>query len=178
MKEQIMKRLVVLCLLLCGISLFSYAQDRHELDNMHVKINSNEFSKSRRIDHKKSGSRDYIYGESSAYLLTKNKPLSRLSAPYAQYPIKAGMAGGTYRITIAYRADKTDKYTGDPMIIVGFDEKETEEIMLDKTSRVKKKTIDFKTSMLRGKNHILKLWLPTPGVEIDYIEIRRKLINK
>ena len=115
--------------------------------------------------------------ESSAYVLTKTKPLSKLSAPYAEFPFQANIPGGTYRITIAYRADKTNKYDGDPMIIVGMDALSTEDIELDYTSRVKKKTVDFKAKALRGKKHTLKLWLPTPGVEIDYVEIRRKLIS-
>ena len=172
-----MRKLLLSGLLLCGISAGMIAQERAELSNMQVKINALDYNKSRKIEQKKSGSRDYIYGESSAYVLTKTKPLSKLSAPYAEFPFQANIPGGTYRITIAYRADKTNKYDGDPMIIVGMDALSTEDIELDYTSRVKKKTVDFKAKALRGKKHTLKLWLPTPGVEIDYVEIRRKLIN-
>ena len=66
-----MKRLIVLCFVLSGMAIAAFAQDRHELENMSVKVNALDFSKSRRIDSKKSGSRDYIYGESSAYLLDR-----------------------------------------------------------------------------------------------------------
>ena len=37
---------------------------------------------------------------------------------------------------------------------------------------------DFDVSLLRGKRHLLKIWLPSKGVMIEKIEIRRRLINK
>lgn len=173
-----MKRLLFLLLVLFGVLNFSYAQERHELENMRVKIQSDEFNKSRKIEKKKSGVRDYIYGDPLAYALSKTKPLGKLIAPSAEYLIKTKLAGGTYEVTIGYRALKSDKFTGDPEIILGFDELPTKEISLDYSKNVKKKKVDFKVNFLRGKNHKLKLYLTTPNVEIDYIEVRKKLINK
>ena len=100
-----------------------------------------------------------------------------LPISYVFYPIKTELSGGSYEITVAYRAKNNKNYTCKPQIIIGFDELETETVDLDYTNSVKKKKISFKSKVLRGKNHVVKVWLTTPQVEIDYIEVRRKLLN-
>lgn len=162
----------IFCFCLSGI-----CQERHEMEKMRVKFESCEYNKSRRIEKVHRNKRDLIRGESSAYILAKNNPLPASTSPYAEYLLSSGMAGGTYEVTVGYRAIKNGKYTGEPKIIMGFDENKRESIILNYVDHTKRKSVDFKTNFLRGKNHILRVWLPTPGVEIDYIEIRKKLVN-
>lgn len=175
---MMMKRLLMLCVILLSVINFVSAQDRHELKNMHVKVQSHEFNKSRKIEKRKKGTRDYIYGDLSAYAFSKSKPMSKLTAPSAEYLLQTGLAGGSFEVTIAYRAEKNDKYNVDPEIEIGFDEFASKNIKLDYTKLVKRKSVTFKVSLLKGKKHKLKLWFTTPNVEVDYVEIRRKLINK
>ena len=172
-----MKKLITLILLLICANIFISAQDRHELDNMRVKIETNEHVRSSRVKESVDGNKTYMQGDNSAYILSRSKALSKLSSPYVYYPIKTELSGGSYEITVGYRAKNNKNYTCKPQIIIGFDELETETVNLDYTNSVKKKKINFKSKVIRGKNHVVKIWLTTPQVEIDYIEVRRKLIN-
>lgn len=172
-----MRKLIALILLFVGIGSFVAASERHELENMRVKIESTEHGRSSRIKQTESGNKTYIQGDNSAYILSRNKSLSKLSAPYVFYPIKTELMGGSYEVTVAYRAKNNKNYSCKPEIIIGFDELDTETVSLDYTNNVKKKKISFKSSLLRGKNHLIKVWLVTPQVEIDYIEVRRKIIG-
>ncbi len=178
-REQKMKNFLRLCALcIVGLVTTVQAQERHEMDNMKVTIESDAYKKARKMEHQKSGKRSYIFGEESAYKRANGKPLSRLVSPYAEFPIKAGMVGGDYKVTIVYRITNNAASDLTPEVIIGFDEEKAQTVELKKIKNlVQKKSIDFDANLLRGKNHIVKLWLTTEGVEIDRIEVRRKLIN-
>lgn len=36
----------------------------------------------------------------------------------------------------------------------------------------------FNVKFLKGKNHTVKIWFPTEGVEIHRVEVNKALINK
>ena len=151
-----MKNFITLMCFLLALCGTVKADERHEFDKMRVKFESNQFSKSNKIKETSATKRDYIQGESSAYALSKNKVLTRLTAPYVHYPIRTEMPGGTYEVTIAYRAKKDSKYSTKPEILVSFDEFDSEKVSLDFTNTIKRKKVDFKTNLLKGKKHTIK----------------------
>lgn len=174
-----MNKIIAFVLFLCTVSSSNLlAQDRQEMSNMSVTIESDEYRNARKMDFIKEKKRSYIFGKSSAYKRNDTKPLSKLASPYAEFPIKSGLSGGTYRVTVTYRIAKDAPKMDKQIIYLGYDEQPTEELELKKTgSAIHTVSADFKGEFLRGKNHLVKIWLPTEGVQIDKITVRRKVIK-
>lgn len=170
------KILFPLFLILSSISIQLSAQDKHEMDNMRVTVSADVYKSSRFIEKGKDKGKSYITGKSSSYNKKGESANKKALAPYAEYSLSSKMSGGTYEVTVYYTLDK--KNTPDnPIVIVGMDLLDTEEIAI-KNKLINTVKADFKVKALRGKNHTLKIWLPSQGVEINKFEVRRKLINK
>ena len=86
------------------------------------------------------------------------------------------LAGGTYEVTIHYNLDKST-IPDEPIVLVGMDLLDAKEIAI-KNKLINTVKADFKVKSLRGKNHTLKLWLLSQGVQVNKIDVRRKLISK
>lgn len=155
------------------------AQERHQMSNSHVTINTKDYRSSRSTEIVNEGSRDFIKGKNKVYDNAKNGTPSKLLQPYAEYAFKSKLAGGTFRVTITYKIDSKERKenkNASRKIRLGLDEKTPMEFDLkDSSSGYLKVTQDFKISFLRGKNHVLKLWLPSKGVMVDKIDIRKKI---
>lgn len=148
--------------------IFGQEQERHQMNNSFVSINAVDFRNSRNIERVKENGRDFI---------TAKNP--KLTQPYAEYGIKSKMAGGVFKVTITYKISKEElkNKNSRKIVKIALDEHKAEEIELkENNSGYLRASSEFDIKFLRGKNHVLKLWLPSKGVLIDKIEIRRKLI--
>ncbi|MEG1587477.1 MAG: hypothetical protein RR346_11465, partial [Bacteroidales bacterium] len=83
--------------------------------------------------------------------------------------------GGKYNITIHYRIEK-NKLPDNARIQVGLDLQSAQEVEI-KSKVISTVKVSFDAKLLKGKNHTLKLWLPSEGVEIQKIEIRRAFLT-
>ena len=169
-----MKKLLLLVILITSFISVS-AQNTHEMDNMRVSIPATEFKSSRFIETGTNKNKDYIQGKSSSYNKKGESANKNLLAPYAEYAISSKLSGGTYEITVHYTIDKNNT-PDNPIVIVGMDLQGNEEIAI-KNKLINTVKADFKVKALRGKNHTLKVWLPSEGIQINKFEIRRKLIS-
>ncbi len=172
-----MRRFLLLtALLLSIVSLVVSAQDAHEMENMRVSVSATAYKSSRFIEKGTSKGKEYIEGRSSAYNKKGEAANFKALAPYAEYSLSSKMSGGTYEVTVYYTLDKKNA-PDDPQIILGMDLLDTQDVTI-KNKLINTVKADFKVKALRGKNHILKVWLPSEGVQINKFEIRRKLISK
>ena len=100
--------------------------------------------------------------------------------PYAEYGIKSKMAGGKFKVTITYKIDKSElknNKKASRFVRLALDEHSPIDIELkESSSGYLKASGEFNLKFLRGKNHVVKVWLPSKGVMIDKIDIRRKLL--
>ena len=88
------------------------------------------------------------------------------------------MAGGTFKVTVTYKISKVELKNKNTQrfVKIALDENKADQIELkESNSGYLRASAEFNLKFLRGKNHVLKLWLPSKGVMIDKIEIRRKL---
>ena len=167
--------LFLVTLIIAFVSINLSAQDSHDMDNMRVSNPATEFKSSRFIETGTNKSKDYIQGKSSSYNKKGESANKNLLAPYAEYAISSKMSGGTYEITVYYTLDKNNT-PDEPIVIVGMDLQGNEEIAI-KNKLINTVKADFKVKALRGKNHTLKVWLPSQGVQINKFEIRRKIFS-
>ncbi|MGL4331505.1 MAG: hypothetical protein ACRCSR_01665 [Bacteroidales bacterium] len=168
-----LRALSFLVLLFSALSVFAKNDDKHEMSNMHAKINATEFRNSRHIETTEVSKKTYIKGKDSRY---KDKETSRATQPYAEYPFAANAIGGDYTVTCIYRVDKKNA-KDECYITLGLDELEVQRLDIKESLGVHRISHTFDVKMLRGKNHVLKLWLPSKGVMVERFEIRRKLIS-
>ena len=164
-----MKQLFYTLLLLITSFNLSYSQDsdRHQMNNSFVSINAVDYRSSRIIENFRDNGRDFITAKDS-----------KLLQPYAEYGIRSKMAGGTFKVTITYKITKEELKNKDTkrFVKLALDENKAEEIELKEShSGYLRASAEFNLKFLRGKNHVVKLWLPSKGVMVDKIEIRRKL---
>ena len=169
------KVLFLVTLIISFISINLSAQDSHDMDNMRVSIPATEFKSSRFIETGTNKSKDYIQGKSSSYNKKGESANKNLLALYEEYAISSKMSGGTYEITVYYTLDKNNT-PDEPLVMVGMDLQGNEEIAI-KNKLINTVKADFKVKALRGKNHTLKVWLPSQGVQINKFEIRRKIFS-
>ncbi len=160
-----------------SVSLFAQSDERHAMTNSSVTINAVDYRKSRSIDKVKDGSREFIIGKKSVYNLAGSKDPSKLLQPYAEYIVKSKWAGGTFKVTVTYKIDKDERKENankTRKVRIGLDENSPMEIELkNSSSGYLKASSEFKINFLRGKNHTVKVWLPSKGVMIDKVEMRR-----
>ncbi len=171
-----MKKILLLVAFIASfVSLSVSAQEKHELENMRVSVPATAYKSSRFLENGTNKNKDYIQGKKSSYNKKGESANKKTLAPYAEYSLSSKLAGGTYEVTVYYTLDK--KNTPDePIVIVGLDLLEGQEMPI-KNKLVNSVKADFKVKTLRGKNHTLKLWLPSQGVQVNKIDVRRKLIN-
>ncbi len=170
------KVLFLLSLIISFTSTSLFAQDTHSMDNMRVSVSADAYKSSRFIEKGTNKSKTYIQGKSSSYNKKGESANKKALAPYAEYSLSSKLSGGTYEVTVYYTLDKSNT-PDDPIVIVGMDLLDTEEITI-KNKLINTVKADFKVKALRGKKHTLKVWLPSQGVQINKFEIRRKLISK
>ncbi len=174
-----MKKLIFLFSLLIttlSFSVSAQSDDSHDMSNMRVSINATQFNDSRFLETTTVKSKDYIQGKSSAYNKKGESANKKLLAPYAEYDVKSKLPGGTYNVTVYYDIDKNNT-PDEPIILVGMDLQDPEEIII-KNKLINSVRTSLKVKALRGKNHKLKVWMPSQGVRINRIEVSRALINK
>ena len=156
------------------IKLIFGQQGEHELKNMQAKFNATEFKSSRYMEKTTYNGKTYLIGEAKRY---KSEETLRALQPFVDYRFISGAADGQYVVTVTYRIDK--KLAGDKSYItLGVDELSPVKLELSNSALSTRISADFDVSLLRGKRHLLKIWLPSQGVMIEKIEIRRRLINK
>ncbi len=171
-----MKKFLFLLSTILFISTISVvAQDKHEMQNMRVSILSKEHKNSRFIEEGSSKGKEYIQGKKSSYNKKGESVNKKSLAPYAEYGISSGLAGGTYEVTVHYILDK-NATPDEPQIILGMDLLDSQELTI-KNKLINTVKADFKVKALRGKNHTLKIWLPSQGVRVHKFEVRKKLIG-
>ncbi len=161
---------------LTSVTLFAQSDDQHEMSSMRVSIDATQYNSSRFLEKTTVKSKDYIHGKSSSYNRKGESANKKSLAPYAEYDIKSKLPGGTYNVTVYYSIDK-DKAPDEPIIIVGMDLQDTNEIAI-KNKLINSVRTSISVKALRGKNHKLKIWLPSEGVMIDRFEVSRAIINK
>lgn len=174
-----MKRLIFLFTIFfsfLSLTLSAQSNDKHEMENMRASVTATEFNNSRYIETVTRKNKEYIQGKKSSYNKKGVSVNKKTLAPYAEYALKSKLAGGTYNVTVYYDIDKKTA-PDEPVIIVGMDLLDTEEITI-KNKLVNSVRTSFKVKALRGKNHTLKIWLPSQGVGISRIEVGRALISK
>lgn len=173
-----MKKLSLLfTTLLLSVSVFLYADDdKHELENMHASIDAIAHKNARHITTKEQGNKEYIFGKTTSYNKKGEAIGGKILWPYAEYAFASKMTGGQYNITVHYRIEK-DKLPSNARILVGLDLQEAKELEI-KQKLINTVKATFDAHLLKGKNHTIKLWLPSEGVEIQKIEVRRALIKK
>ena len=169
-----MKKFLFLTLSLIAFISIS-AQETHDMDNMRASINAKAYKSSRFLEEGTNKSKDYIQGKSSSYNKKGESVNKKALAPYAEYALSSKMSGGTYEVTVYYTLDK-DNTPDEPIIVLGMDLQDTEEIAI-KSKLINTVKADFKVKALRGKNHLLKVWLPSQGVQINKFEVRRKIFS-
>lgn len=173
-----MNRLILfltVCLLCISSALFA-DDSKHELDNMHVTINAKDFKSSRFLNITEYNGKAYISGKPTSYNRNGKANGGKLVWPYAEYELAAKMAGGAFNVTVHYRINK-EKATDDTKILVGMDLLEDQELPV-KGKLINSVRTTFNVKLLRGKKHTVKIWLPSEGVEIQRIEVRRSFIKK
>ena len=137
------------------------------MNNSFVTINAVDYRNSRNIEKVNENGREFIKAKDS-----------KLVQPYAEYGIKSKMAGGTFKVTVTYKISKEELKNKNTQrfVKIALDEHKADEIELKEShSGYLRASSEFDMKFLRGKNHVLKLWLPSKGVMVDKIEIRRKL---
>ena len=162
-------------------SLFAQETERHEMTNSSVTINAVDYRSSRNLEKIKDGSKDFIKGKNKVYDNAKGKELSALGQPYAEYAIRSKMAGGRCVVTVTYKIDK-DELKKDRkknrQVRLAVDSNSPVVIDLkNNSSGYSTVSQDFDLAFLRGKNHTVKLWLPSKGVMVDKVTIRRKIFK-
>lgn len=155
------------------LSVFAKDDNKNEMSNMFVKINATEYRNSRHIEKTEVSNKTHIKGKDNRY---KDKESNRASQPYAEYPFSTNVVGGDFVVTCIYRVDKKNA-KDECFITLGLDELEPQRLDIKENMGVQRISHTFDVKMLRGKNHVLKLWLPSKGVMVERFEIRRKLIS-
>ena len=150
--------------------------DKHELDKSRVSIEASNFKNSRFLDKSSKNGKDYIIGKGTSYNKKGEAVSGRALMPYAEYALSSKVMGGNYHVTVYYRIDK-DKTPDNPKILLGMDLLEPQELEIEK-KLINTVKATFYTKLLKGKNHTLKIWLPSEGVEIQKFEVRRALVTK
>ena len=174
-----MKKLIFLLTILFtsfSLSVSAQSDDNHEMDNMRVSIDATQFNDSRFLETTTVKSKNYIQGKSSSYNKKGESANKKLLAPYAEYDIKSKLPGGSYNVTVYYDIDKNNT-PDEPIILVGMDLQDPEEIAI-KNKLINSVRTTLKVKALRGKNHKLKIWMPSQGVRINKIEVSRAIFNK
>ncbi|MGL5938595.1 MAG: hypothetical protein ACRCZY_04000 [Phocaeicola sp.] len=160
---------------------FAQQKERHEMTGTSVVINAPDYRNSRSIESVNEDGREFIMGKNRVYDNAKNGEPAKGIQPYAEYAIKSQMGGGRFVVTVTYKIDKDERKANkkdDRYIQIALDEHSPERIELkNSASGHLKATAEFDMAFLRGKNHLVKLWLPSKGVMIDKIAIRRKIIK-
>ncbi len=166
------KQLLVILLALVAVGSVM-AQGKHEMKNMRVSFEATDYRNSRSIEKVTSGSKNYIKGIDSKY---KDKETSRLLQPFVDYNFIAKSLGGEFEVTVTYKIDK--KIAGNSVkLTLGVDELPVQELELKNSALTNRARATFDVKLLRGKTHLLKVWLPTKGVLIEKFEIRRKVFG-
>ncbi|MGL5318350.1 MAG: hypothetical protein ACRC9Q_06615 [Bacteroidales bacterium] len=168
-----LKVLSFFVLLFSVLSLQAQSDDKHEMSGLQVKIDATKYKNSRHIESTDVKGKTYIKGIDSRY---KDKEVGRMLQPYADYPFSANAIGGDFVVTCIYRVDKKNA-SDECYISLGVDELEPQKLEIKESIGIHRINHTFDIKMLRGKNHILKLWLPSKGVMIERFEIRRKVIS-
>ncbi|MGL4851770.1 MAG: hypothetical protein ACRC3Z_03865 [Phocaeicola sp.] len=178
MKKTILSLLVLLLAVVIPVLAQS---DRHEMTGTSVTINALDYRNSRSLDKVTEDRREFIKGKDRVYDNAKNGEPTKALQPYAEYAIKSQMTGGRFVVTVTYRIDKEERKANkkeDRYIRLALDEHSAERIELKNSAAgYLQASAEFDMAFLRGKNHVVKLWLPSKGVMIDKISIRRKIIK-
>ncbi len=171
--ERIFISLVIV--VLCTFS--SYAQDdRHEMENLHVTIPATEYKSSRFIEKVVIKGKDYITGKSSSYKKSGEANAGILLQPHAEYVISSKLPGGSYHILVYYTLDK-ENTPDNPKISISMNTQKAQEVELTSKQLKKYAKATFKVNFLKGKNHTVKIWLPSQGVRVSEIKVMRALFS-
>lgn len=175
-----LKTWILSCVALLSMSLSASAQDntRHEVENMHVTIPATAYKSAGFIETVTVNGKEYVCGRSSSYKRNGEANAGTLLQPHAEYVISNKMLGGSYHVLVYYTLDR-DRMPASPRISIGMNTQKPQEVEL-KTGRQPDKyaKATFKVSLLKGKKHTVKIWLPSEGVRVSQIKVMRALFNK
>lgn len=170
-----MKLVVWILLFLMSLGSVVNAKERHEMKTWGLTIESNEYRKGRKVECIKSKKRNYIKGDENAYR-QNGIPLERYEAPYVEFPIETKLPGGEFYITVVYRITGDFAELRKQILYLEMDNMGAKQVELKRVrGLILRHTSEFKVNTWKGNKHMVKLWLPTEGVEVDKLEIRRKL---
>lgn len=161
--------------LFLSLSAVLFANDKHEMENYHASIDATAHKNARFVETKTVNGKEYVYGKGTSYNKKGEAVTGKALWPYAEYSLASKTAGGKYNLTIYYRIDK-NKIPDNPRILVGLDLQEAQELEI-KSKVINTVKVSFDAKLLKGKSHTIKLWLPSEGVEIQKIEVRRSLLT-
>lgn len=171
------KSILFFTILFFSLSVSLFADDsRHELENMHASIEATAHKSARHIRVNNQNNKESITGKATSYNKKGEAIGGKILWPYAEYAFASKLTGGQYNITVHYRIDK-DKLPSNARLLVGLDLQEAKELEI-KQKLINTVKATFDAHLLKGKNHTIKLWLPSEGVEIVKVEVRRALIKK
>ncbi|MGL4293501.1 MAG: hypothetical protein ACRCSQ_07995 [Bacteroidales bacterium] len=172
-----MRKISLLITAVCiSVSSLVFANDdKHEMENYHAKIDATEHHNSRFIESKTVKGKEYVHGKGSSYNKKGEANGGKALWPYMEYKIASKTGGGKYNLTIHYRVEK-DKLPDNPRILVGMDLQDAQELEIKQKVLNNTVKASFHANFLKGKNHNIKIWLPSEGVEIERIDVRRALI--
>lgn len=157
------------------INLNAQETETHQLKNWHIAFSANEHIKSRFLDRKVIGNKEFVTGKKSSYDKSGDAKGAKMLWPYAEYRIKSKVPGGRYTVSVHYRIDKKSA-ADQPKIELGMDHINSKEVIINnKLLNIVKASFDVK--FLKGKQHTVKIWFPSQGVEIHKIEVNKALFK-
>ncbi len=173
-----MKKFLFALALFMGSALGLRADDPTQLKNMLASIEATDYKTARFIDKTTVNGKEYIMGKPSSYNKNGEANGGSLVWPHVVYDIKSKMLGGTYHVTVHYRVDK-DKVASNPTIQIGMDMIQPETVSLrEQNMLINTARATFKVKLLSGKSHNIKLWLPSEGIMISKVDVRKAIFSK
>lgn len=170
-----MRLVIGMMLVLMSFSSAWCASNRHEMKAFGLTIESNKYRNGRKIEYVETKKRDYIKGRNSSYR-RDGIPLDRHQSPYVEFPIETKLPGGSFFVTVVYRISGDFAELRKQGIYLEMDDMGAQFYEFKRArGLVLRHTSEIKVNAWKGNKHSVKIWLPTEGVEIDKIEIRRNM---
>lgn len=138
--------------------------------NKTITLSADQYRHSRFIETVRGRYNRSITGRKSSYNRYGEANGARLVWPMAEYSLNSRERGGEYTITVHYKTNKR-LLPRDPYILLGINTQNPASLKIRKSSGTVKAT--FRTNYNKS-NHDVKIWLPSEGVEIEKIEVKRK----
>ncbi len=134
-------------------------------------LSPSQFKNSRFIEASRWGNKNFIKGRSGSYDRRGDAHGARGIWPYAEYRLSGAPKDGEYTVTVYYSTEKR-LLPNRPYILVGMNNQDPRTLNVKNTKSGSVKAT-FKLSSFGKDTPSVKLWLPSDGVQIEKIDIRR-----